>query len=213
MNYTGAGELMTYLNQEIRDGIPNAELELMQQFASGDDSVGDEILRRIQPRVEKTASFLVMDPFDCEEIVQNTLVRVLNSAGQFRGESSLMYWVDRITVCAASRFFEKRDRRRRIAERFWVPPRDCRAGAADDNVDLRRMKDALLVRLNTLRSEQRAVLMLHYLYGYQISEIAELTQVKLNTARGRLRLALKKIRKLVKDDPVLKHWVDEAGSI
>ena len=186
-----------------------SELVLMHQFAAGDNAAGDEILRRIQPRVEKTACFLSVNPFEREEIVQNALIRILNSAGQFRGESSLAWWADRITVYTASKKFEKRDRRARLTEQFWSPGIEIRS--IDDAVDLERMKHALQEQLATLPDDQRIALVLHYLHGYQVNEIAALTEVKLNTARGRLRMALKKIRKLVRNDPVLKEWLNEAG--
>ena len=187
------------------------ELALMHQFAAGDNSAGEEILRRIQPRVEKAACFLSVNPFEREEIVQNALIRILNSAGQFRGESSLAWWADRITVFTAAKSFEKRDRRSRLTEQFWGPGVEVRA--IDDEVDLERMKHALQKQLSTLPDDQRMVLVLHYLHGYQVNEIASLTGVKLNTARGRLRMALKKIRRLVHSDPVLKDWLNEAGQL
>jgi RNA polymerase sigma-70 factor, ECF subfamily len=189
----------------------DTELHLMQRFADGDDGVVDEILNRIQPRVEKTASFLAKDIFEREDIIQSTLIHVLNAAGQFRGESSLSYWVDRITVYTALKGLEKRKRRTHLLQRFWMP--EPEVSPLDDQVDLDRMKNALQAQLGSMRSEHRVILVLHYLHGYKINEIAELTDSKINTVRGRLRNALKKIRIQVKNDPVLKHWVEQAGDV
>jgi RNA polymerase sigma factor (sigma-70 family) len=60
-----------------------------------------------------------------------------------------------------------------------------------------------------LPKKQRIPLVLFYLHGYEIAEIAEMTGAKLNTVRGRLRYGRARIRKKVLADPDLRKWVQE----
>ena len=52
-------------------------------------------------------------------------------------------------------------------------------------------------------------MVLHYLYDYEVSEIADITESNINTVRGRLRRGLRKIREAVLADPVLQEWIEE----
>ncbi len=67
-----------------------------------------------------------------------------------------------------------------------------------------RMRLASL--LERLPPERRTSVVLRWVHGYSIQEIADMTGVRLNTARGRLRKGKKELRELVLSDPVLRNW-------
>jgi RNA polymerase sigma-70 factor (ECF subfamily) len=64
------------------------------------------------------------------------------------------------------------------------------------DVDAVREDDARFVRaaLDTLPADQRRVVELAYFSGYSQTEIAEVVDVPLGTVKGRMRLALRKLR-------------------
>jgi RNA polymerase sigma-70 factor (ECF subfamily) len=62
--------------------------------------------------------------------------------------------------------------------------------------DVRRMIDAL-------PEEQREVVMMRYYAGMSFQEIADQTEVSINTALGRMRYALINLRKMIKENNVI----------
>ncbi|MBQ2017849.1 MAG: RNA polymerase subunit sigma-24, partial [Alistipes sp.] len=63
-------------------------------------------------------------------------------------------------------------------------------------LDVRRLVDHL-------PQEQREVVMLRYYSGLSFQEIAEQTNVSINTALGRMRYALINLRKMIKDNDII----------
>ena len=61
----------------------------------------------------------------------------------------------------------------------------------------RRMIQRALVEL--LPSEQREVVIMRYFSGLSFKEIAEQTDVSINTALGRMRYALINLRRMIKE--------------
>lgn len=181
------------------------EVELAALVAAGDDAAAHRFLQQALPRVRKTAMFLCPDPAEQEDVVQNTLCELVAAAGTFRGDSRFSWWVDRITVHMASRIIGKKVRRRRIREDTWFPPAPQRT--LDDELDYRRMQQALTVVLEKIKLRDRTPLVLHHLYGYSLEEVAKIMDVGLHTVRSRLRAGMKKMKRLVRNDDVLSDWI------
>jgi RNA polymerase sigma-70 factor (ECF subfamily) len=57
--------------------------------------------------------------------------------------------------------------------------------------------ERLLQTISSLQESQREAALLHLEMGFTVAEIAEITQVNPETAKSRLRYALKKIRQQV----------------
>lgn len=185
--------------------VPDVRLADMADM--GDEKARRELLVRVLPRVRKTVAWLCRHGDEWEDIVQLALVQILRSSGTFRGDSTLSYWADRVTVLTAARVFEKRDRRKRLADTVWQPGPEV--PSVEKQAELSMMKDRLREHLRALPEKQRIPVVLHYLHGYQVSEIAEMTSVKVNTVRGRLRKGLKTIRRQMSEDPRMTDWIQK----
>ena len=68
-------------------------------------------------------------------------------------------------------------------------------------------KSSLMTHISKLPDEQRTVVLLRHYYEMPFKEIAELTNVSINTALGRMRYALINLRKYFEDErqQELKH--------
>lgn len=188
-----------------RNPIGIEDAQLTQLCAQGDERATRELLSRAIPRVRKTVRFLSSSEFDREDILQNTLIAIVKSVGSFRAESSLLYWVDRVTVFTAAKALEKTNRREAILSRTWFGAQEVES--AEDKIDTSRMKQRLGEILSELNPTNRIPVVLHYMHGYKVDEIAKLCDLKKNTVRGRLRNGMKVVRTKALEDPLLKHWV------
>ena len=188
----------------------DADFALTRSAAAGDPAAERQLLERVWPRVRKTCQCLGGDCGEGEDFTQLALIEVIRSAGSFRGESSLEYWVDRITVQTAAKEFQRKSRRKKLADAVWQPGPVTRT--VDETAAASRMRQRLSTHFQRLSEKYRTAVVLHHLYDYEVSEIAEMTESNINTIRGRLRRGLRKLREAILADPVLREWIEERMS-
>lgn len=190
-----------------REKARTSDLALAQRAGQGDRVACRELARRLLPRVRTTVRYLVAEDRDAEDLVQTSLVEVLRVIGSFGGKGSLDRWVDRVVARCALRQITRRRWRESI-----VGLEDCDLGAApapqEEELERLRLRRRVAAMLQELSPERRTVVVLHWVRGYTISEIAQMTDTKVNTVRGRLRSAKRELRELIPDDPVLWDWAE-----
>lgn len=199
---------MQYARQEMTHAIPSDDDDrrLVQSAADGDPAAQKALVHRVSPRVSRTCRYLAGDN-DAQNLAQVAVLEVLRSVKGFRGESSLDYWVDRVTVRTAAKQFEKRSRRERLFHQYAGPTET--AADAEHQAAVGQIRERLAHHFSKLSEKQRGAVVLHYVYGYELPEIADLLGAKLNAVRSRLRKGLKQLRRGVLADPGLREWVQE----
>ncbi len=187
-----------------------SDVEMTQAAAQGDPVAKRELVTGLFDQVRRTVSYLASPTRDAEDLAQLALIQILHSAGSFRGECTLKYWADRITVRTAMKQFRKRQRRERLLLSAGEPVLP-QSRSVDDDVDLRKIRVRLSELLQKLSYERRTAVVLHHVQGYGIVEIAEMTGAPVNTVRDRLRVGRKQLKKRILNDPSLKDWVGMGG--
>jgi RNA polymerase sigma-70 factor (ECF subfamily) len=183
-----------------------SELEMAQAAARGDQNARRDLVSALLDQVRRTVSYLSSPNKDADDLAQLALIQILKSAGSFRGECTLNYWADRITVRTSMKQFRKRQRREKLAMSIWTDSPSDEPGL-DDDLAKRQIRVHLSRVLQKISAERRAVIVLHHLQGYGISEISEMTGAPINTVRDRLRIGRKQLKKRILTDPSLKDWV------
>ena len=203
--------MMTLIVSDIEPGktaqLTDADAAIVDAAAKGERSGRRRLIQRVLPRVEQTVRFLAKERSDTDDLIQLALVEVVRSIRSFKGDAALDYWVDRVTLRTSAKQFQRRRRRAEIRERYFMPP-SC-SMAVDEEVALRQVRERLQTAFGKLKEKQRVPVALHFVHGYEATEIAELTGEKLNTVRGRLRRGMAKLRQLVMLDPGLREWIEE----
>lgn len=166
------------------------DFALMGKVAAGDPLAQEELAERLVIRVRRAAHALMRGSADADDAAQHALIEILRAASAYQGSVPLERWADRVASRSVIRF--ARAVRRRASplatltndedstiERFDRPPRNL---------------DECLGRL---AQGPREALLLRHAFGHSVDEIAELTQVSPETARGRLLSARRELRQLV----------------
>jgi RNA polymerase sigma-70 factor (ECF subfamily) len=136
---------------------------------------------------------------DLQDVVQETFIGVLKSAGDYRGESSLSTWVLRIAHYKAIDALRRRkvvDRREETIEGMSSDEVSFVGDAsADVEEELVNEEDVALVRkaLVGLPEDQRQALTLRYVMGMRVDAVADAMKVSRRKAellitRGRAAL-------------------------
>lgn len=147
--------------------------------------LGDAIVAEL-PALSRTARVLVRDPVRAEDLVHDTVVRALEKASTFRGESSVRHWLRRIMHNLAI------DQARRPQELLMdeVEERwhDDEYTVDAEAVVLRaETRDEVLDALVHIPYAYRASVVLHDMEEMTVKEVADVMDVGLPAAKQRLR--------------------------
>jgi RNA polymerase sigma-70 factor (ECF subfamily) len=143
------------------------------------------------------------------DLFQETFLRVIEAMQDRRGsythKGQWLSWVMRIARNAAIDHVRKQKKWADVSNddvddgySFWDNLSD-EAPTADEELHRAEQREWLDEHIEQLSPEQREVLLLRQETDLTFREIAELTDVSINTALGRMRYALKNLRRMIED--------------
>ena len=192
----------------FRSADKKADVGMMSLAASGYNSAQRQIVDRLLNRVRSTALYLAGGHQDAEDYAQMAIIEILKSAGSYRGESNLESWAQKITVRTVMRQIKKR----RWRGQFMVVSEEYE-GTTDDSAEMelsrRRALQRVALLFGDLKPGVRAVMTMKLVHGYSIVEIAQMLDTNEHNVRYRLRVGRQKLRRRLKNDPVLREWIGE----
>ena len=149
-------------------------------------SLGDETfeaaVRAEGGRLFGVAYSILRDPQEAEDAVQETMELAWRSWSSLRDPEKRSPWLRQICVRRCLKVH------RGLLRRSWLHDRPQAAAVTDDHdLDLDRS-------YRRLTRQQRAVVALHYQYGYSLDECADLLGCRPGTARSHLGRALSRLR-------------------
>jgi RNA polymerase sigma-70 factor (ECF subfamily) len=184
-----------------RGDAVSLELESVRRAASGDARAQAWLARRVVGRVRRVARALARNAADADDAAQLSLIEVLRSAHGYRGEAGLDAWAGRIAARTTLRHLA---RERRMADSVVAEAPAPSTSTATDELQEALPRD-LRCYLDELPEAQRTAIVLHHALGCSLDEVAEMAEVSPNTVKGRLRLGLAALRKLVRRDQAIGH--------
>jgi RNA polymerase sigma-70 factor (ECF subfamily) len=173
-----------------------ADEELMQLIAGGDPRAFEVIYERHATAAFSLAYRICGGRATAEEVAQEAFLAIWRSGARYdRGRGSVRTWVLGVVHNRAIDTLRRttiHERRRaadqRAAESLEAPERT--------EVEAARRDEARSVRvlIDELPDEQRKVIELAYFGGFTHEQIAGMLGAPLGTVKGRMRLALEKLR-------------------
>ena len=171
---------------------------LLSRMANGDEIALASLYDLWSERVHTLAFWILKDPDEAEDVVEETFWQAWRSAGQFdRQRGSASTW---LVMIARSRALDRLRAQRRRTERTTAAATTLSeefggsAHPAALQPDIPESGAKLLEALDALPPDQREALQLAYFSGLTHTEIAEHTAQPLGTIKTRIRLAMQKLR-------------------
>lgn len=190
-------------------GVPKRALDppdetLMLRYQQGDRAAFAQLVRRHQTALFNFALRQVRIPQVAEDVVQESFVRVVQNAADFKHEARFTTWVYTITRNLCIDHLRKRALRKH-------PSLDESRGeegdgptlgeqTADPRASVEReatgteLKERIARAVDTLPDEQREVFLMREIANLPFKEIAEITGVPENTVKSRMRYALERLQ-------------------
>jgi RNA polymerase sigma-70 factor (ECF subfamily) len=189
---------------------PSDDFQLIQSVAAGDDQARRRLFARLYDRVRTSVFYLAAGHPSAEDFIQSSMVEIFLSIHSFRAESALEAWVDRITVRTTMRLIRTDRYKNKIVSLEPAPLQSVPSGT-ENNLYCRQVLDQIATRMAELKPHHREALTLHMVLGYSAVEAAEITNIKFETMRARLKKARRKLLKLIKNDPMLVERLHMVG--
>ncbi|MCX6256745.1 MAG: sigma-70 family RNA polymerase sigma factor [Bacteroidia bacterium] len=177
--------------------------ELVLQFMQGNQSSIEILINRHKSRIYTYILLLVKSPQLAEDIFQDTFIKVIKSLrhGKYQDKGKFVSWVVRIAHNLIIDHFRKEKHLNTISNddsdidifnHSKFSDRTVEQVLIQDQIndDVRRL-------IEELPEDQKQVVILRHYVGLSFKEIAEQTDVSINTALGRMRYALINLRKLI----------------
>ncbi len=183
----------------------HTDQELVRQFINGNLSGIENLINRHKKKVFTYISIYVRDQSLAEDIFQETFLKVIHSlkTGKYTDNGKFLSWVMRIAHNLIIDHFRREKQMRMLSNDDYEVDILNEKKFTDDNIEDNLVKEQIVndIRslLEKLPDDQREVVMLRHYAGLSFKEIAEQTDVSINTALGRMRYALINMRKMIEE--------------
>ena len=182
---------------------------LLNNYLSGDRSAISELIERHSQRVRSYIGMMVKDDDIADDIFQETFIKAVQviDEGRYVDSGKFLSWVLRIAHNRVLDYFRREKASKQVNEseagydmigtmRFSEP-------TAEDNLVQSEVEQSVRNLIDQLPEEQQEVVRLRYYSKLSFQEIAEQTEVSINTALGRMRYALINLRRMIKENNIV----------
>lgn len=181
--------------------------ELALSYVDGNNRAFDLLLSRNQSKLFSYILYVVRDRDIAEDVFQETFVKVITKLQQGRYTTSGKFsaWITRIAHNVIMDWY--RDQRSSHVVETNEENDLSNLGECDDllesNIEMEFVNAQVLSEvkelMNLLPEPQREVVFMRYFQQLSFKEIAEATEVSINTALGRMRYALLNMRRMARE--------------
>ncbi|MDD5825776.1 MAG: sigma-70 family RNA polymerase sigma factor [Prevotellaceae bacterium] len=183
--------------------------QLAIDYMAGDNKAFDELLRRYKNKVFSSVYNMINDRLAAEDVFQDIFIRIIVGLRENRYTSKgyFKFWVATITRNAIIDYHRKN----KILLADVNEDNDLCTLKGQDVIDIckeesivnKQTLDNAVKLMNHLPETQREVVYMKFFENKSFKEIAEQTNVSINTSLGRMRYALINMRRMAREHKVL----------
>lgn len=188
-----------FMTKSLNDNV------LVQRFIEGDQKSLEILIHRHKSRIFSYIMLIVKNQELAEDIFQETFIKVIRSLkrGKYVENGKFVSWVLRIAHNLIIDHFRKEKLQATISNDSLEVDLFNSRKFSDRTIEEEMVNNQIMKEVRELIKElpedqQQVVYMRHYM-DMSFKEIAEQTDVSINTALGRMRYALINLRKIIKE--------------
>lgn len=181
---------------------------LVKYYIAGGEDALEVLIKRHQTKIYGFIFSKLPDSDLTNDIFQETFIKVINTlkSGRYNEEGKFLPWVIRIAHNLVMDHYRKE---KRLNIQYDSDELPLFSFLKDDSQTIEglmikeQIEEDLRVLITELPDDQRQVVMMRMYQDLSFKEIAEITDVSINTALGRMRYALLNLRKLIDDKKIV----------
>lgn len=181
---------------------------LVSAYIKGDESSLQHLINRHESKIYSFILSKIRDTELANDVFQDTFVKVINTLrqGRYNEEGKFLPWVMRIAHNLVIDHFRRLKRMPTVSPNsefdIFDVIHDGKMDAEENMIHDQIINDVQKL-IEFLPDEQKEVLKLRHYSRMSFQEIAEATDVSINTALGRMRYALINLRKIIETNQVI----------
>lgn len=182
-----------------------SDQELVKRFIQGDQLSIEVLINRHKNKVFTYIVLIVKNHQLAEDIFQDTFIKVIRSLkeGKYKDNGKFVSWVIRIAHNLTIDHFRKEKQINTCSNEDYEADifnsKKLSDGTIEDLLVEKQIVQEVRLLIEELPDDQKQVILLRHYGGMSFKEIAEQTNVSINTALGRMRYALINLRKLIEE--------------
>lgn len=181
---------------------------LVSQYASGNEWALAQLIERHKSRIYSFIFSKVKDRDVSDDIFQETFIKVINTIKKqnYNEEGKFLPWVMRITHNLIIDHFRKQSKVKfqRDQEEYSAFSKMIDSEMNIENSMIaEQIQDDLQSLILKLPLDQQEIIRLRLYDDLTFKEIAELNQISINTALGRMRYAIVNLRKMIEKNQII----------
>ncbi|MBT6808482.1 MAG: sigma-70 family RNA polymerase sigma factor [Flavobacteriales bacterium] len=182
--------------------IYQSDQDLVKLYLNGSEAAFETLIRKHKDKVFAFILSKIKNYNLAHDVFQDTFIKVINSLkrGKYNEEGKFVPWVMRIAHNLVIDHFRRQKKTRSIAPTDDFNIFDVISNEeknAEENMITDQITSDVRKLIEELPEDQKEVLKMRYYRDMSFKEIAEITDVSINTALGRMRYAVINLRKLV----------------
>lgn len=171
----------------------NTDAELVKRAQSGDSRAFDLLFERYKHRIHSLVGRFVDNYEDCEEVVQESFLKVYKALPRFRGESQFYTWLYRIATNTAKNFLAARSRRPAKSD-VIIEDHDTidqlsslhETDNPENLLESAELEQIIKKAIQELEPELKSAVTLREYAGLSYEQIAEIMDCPVGTVRSRI---------------------------
>lgn len=182
---------------------PRSDRDLVYAARAGDTLAFDALFYRYRDGIYRLGLAVTHDPSAAEEIVVDTFARAHRALARLEPDDSLRPWLYRVAINLS---YNRRPRANVVVGTLDDSAEDMfESGERSPSslVELAELRSEVLAIVDTLGPKHRTVVILHYLNGLNLAEIAQIVDVPVGTVKSRLHYGLRRLRAHLSSHPEL----------
>ncbi len=192
----------------MNDRTTISDQELIRLFISGDHNALESLINRHQRKLFSYIMIIVKDKHLAEDVFQDAFIKIINTlrSGNYNEEGKFLPWAMRISHNLIIDYFRRSKRmpmRENSEEYDLFETLKIYDETIEDRIITGQIHDDVKKLIEHLPEEQKTVLKMRHYQEMSFKEIAQQTDVSINTALGRMRYALINMRKMIDEKNIV----------
>lgn len=172
-----------------------SDAQLVEHLRANDFEALGLLFDRYYPQVYRTAMAITRDNAVAEDIAQDCFLKLHQYANRIDTSLPLAPWLYRVTVNLSYTWISRRQKRRISLEALVDQLMSPSWHAPDHMAEQGETQQQVRQAISELHFNQRVVIVLHYLSGLSLEEIAEILDCPVGTVKSRLYYARENLRR------------------
>jgi RNA polymerase sigma-70 factor (ECF subfamily) len=180
--------------------------QLVSIYLDGGEQAFEVLLLRHKDKIYRTIYNKVRERELAEDIFQETFVKIINTLklGNYNEEGKFLPWAMRIAQNLVIDYFRKAGRMKMVGERsskneefniFSVLKLED--ANIEQTITRNELEQQMMQLVDYLPESQKDIIMKRIFQDLSFKEIADMEDISINTALGRMRYALINLRKMI----------------